>query len=115
MKMRKIGISIILALALLLTAMPGFTSRAAQELIRVQINPTGTIEVGKEATFQVILKNMADAPYTAEALDILVTDEEDRTGTDTGWEIIENDQVLVPEEYNGAATNRNAAWRRDYI
>ena len=115
MKMRKIGISIILALALLLTAMPGFTSRAAQELIRVQINPTGTIEVGKEATFQVILKNMADAPYTAEALDILVTDEEDRTGTDTGWEIIENDQVLVPEEYNGAATNRNELQPGDEI
>lgn len=115
MKIRKIGISIIMALALLLTAMPGFTSKAAQEMIRVQINPTGTIEVGKEAAFQVKLKNMADAPYTAESLDILVEDGEDRTGTDTGWEIIENDQVLVPEDYNGAATNRNELQPGDEI
>ncbi len=115
MKIKKIGISIILALALLLTAMPGFTSKAAQELIRVRINPTGAVEVGKEATFQVTLKNMAEAPYAAEVLDILVADGEDRTGTETGWEIIENDQVLVPEEHNGAATNKSELQPGDEI
>ena len=41
MKIKKIGISIIMVLALLFTAMPGFTSRAEEEKLSIKINPVG--------------------------------------------------------------------------
>ncbi len=93
MKIRKIGISIIMALALLLTAMPGFTSKAAQYPIRVKINPDGDIEVGKEATLQVSLENISEETYKADELQINVFDASDTVTIEKGWNIVESDAV----------------------
>lgn len=93
MKIRKIGISIIMALALLLTAMPGFTSKAAQAPIRVKINPAGDIEVGEEATLQVSVENISEETYKADELRIYVFDDSDTVTIKKGWNIVENDAV----------------------
>ena len=93
MKIKKIGISIIMVLALLFTAMPGFTSRAEEEKLSIKINPVGEIEVGKEATLQVDIENISEETYEANVVQILVSDDSKTVAIENGWNIIENDAV----------------------
>ena len=104
MKIRKIGISIIMALALLLTAMPGFTSKAAQDPIRVRIHPTGDIEVGKEAVFQVSVENISEETYKADALRIFVYDDSETVVIEKGWNISENDAISPADDIDSSVS-----------
>lgn len=94
MKIRKIGMSIIMALALLLTAMPGFTSKAAQNPVRIRINPIGDIEIGKEATIQVSLENISEETYKTDEIRIVVDDMSITVTAEKGWSIVGNDVIF---------------------
>lgn len=99
MKMKRIGISIVTVLALLIVTMVGFSSKAEDERpLKVHVRALEQKESEEEVILQISIKNQSENTYPAETLRIRIINQENIL---EGWRIVKNDVVDEQESAHG--------------